>query len=100
MGTCTRKPDPLRSDQRDCQTALEVSIEGSRTLISHLPSALIIHQSVLTSHPTRRCQVCAKLSFAKEGNLRPIHRSSHLDVLLMELKLDHIVRRQIKNSTL
>lgn len=34
------------------QTPLEVSIEGSRTLISHLPSALIInHQSVLNSHP-------------------------------------------------
>src|SRR5881397_1475079 len=34
------------------QTPLEVSIEGSSTLISHLPSALIInHQSVLNSHP-------------------------------------------------
>src|SRR5437867_6958950 len=52
------------------QTPLEVSIDGSRTLISHLPSALIInHQSVLNSHPTRRCQVCIRLSFAKEGNL-------------------------------
>src|SRR5437867_9422987 len=50
------------------QTPLEVSIEGSRTLISHLPSALIInHQSVLNSHPTRQWQVCIRLSLAKEG---------------------------------
>src|SRR5206468_11679806 len=53
------------------RTPIEVSIEGSSTLISHLPSALIInHQSVLNSHPTRRCQVCIRLSFAKEGWLR------------------------------
>src|SRR5881296_2592326 len=34
------------------RTPIEVSTEGSSTLISHLPSALIInHQSVLNSHP-------------------------------------------------
>src|SRR5881397_621303 len=65
------------------QTPLEVSIEGSRTLISHLPSALIInHQSVLNSHPTRRCQVCTRLSFANEGNPPPAHHFPGLYVLL------------------
>src|SRR5437867_11066896 len=54
------------------QTPLEVSIEGSRTLISHLPSALIInHQSVLNSHPTRRCQVCIRPSLQRGGGGRP-----------------------------
>src|SRR5881397_1629815 len=50
------------------RTPIEVSIEGSSTLISHLPSVLMInHQSVLNSHPTRRCQVCIRVSLAKEG---------------------------------
>src|SRR5438093_5539653 len=60
------------------QTPLEVSIEGSRTLISHLPSALIInHQSILNSHPTRRCQVCIRLGFANEGNLSSTFNCTH-----------------------
>src|SRR5881296_2529289 len=65
------------------QTPLEVSIEGSRTLISHLPSALIInHQSVLNSHPTRRCQVCIRLSLGKEwrGVVRSINAQIYSDV--------------------
>src|SRR5437867_6900310 len=49
------------------QTPLEVSIEGSRTLISHLPSALIINQ-ISISHPTRRCQVCIRLKLCQGGN--------------------------------
>ena len=38
------------------QTPLEVSIEGSRTLISHLPSALIINQfSILIRRDSAKC---------------------------------------------
>src|SRR5437867_860078 len=83
MGTCPGNRTRSVPTNEIAQTPLEVSIEGSRTLISHLPSALIInHQSVLNSHPTRRCQVCIRLSLGKEwrGVVRSINAQIYSDV--------------------
>src|SRR5437867_1001104 len=77
------------------RTPIEVSIEGSSTLISHLPSVLIInHQSVLNSHPTRRCQVCIRLSFAKEDRSGSVHLRTDPRLRLFRLLRGIFLRAQ------